>query len=65
MATPAPQWTRRRASAAPIALFWKAKRSRAMLAHDQERPVGVKFQTVLLVTQEGGKISHENKWREL
>ncbi len=24
--------------------------------HDQERPVGVKFQTVLLVTQDGGKI---------
>ncbi|HEV1287765.1 MAG TPA: glycoside hydrolase family 95 protein, partial [Bryobacteraceae bacterium] len=24
--------------------------------HDQERPVGVKFQAVLLVTQEGGKI---------
>ncbi len=26
------------------------------LRHDQERPVGVKFQTVLLITQEGGRI---------
>ncbi len=25
--------------------------------HDQERPVGVKFQTVLLATQEGGKVA--------
>jgi alpha-L-fucosidase 2 len=33
--------------------------------HDQERPVGVKFQTLLLVTQEGGTIHHENKWTEL
>ncbi|HTB14395.1 MAG TPA: glycoside hydrolase family 95 protein [Bryobacteraceae bacterium] len=33
--------------------------------HDQERPVGVKFQTVLLVTQEGGEISQEKKWTEL
>jgi alpha-L-fucosidase 2 len=27
--------------------------------HDQERPIGVKFQTVLLVTQEGGRIVEE------
>jgi alpha-L-fucosidase 2 len=33
--------------------------------HDQERPVGVKFQAVLLVQQEGGKIVQENKWTEL
>ena len=33
--------------------------------HDQERPVGVKFQTVLLVTQEGGKITQDGKWTEL
>ena len=29
--------------------------------HDQERPIGVKFQTVLLATQEGGKISHDDR----
>jgi alpha-L-fucosidase 2 len=33
--------------------------------HDQERPVGVKFQAVLLVTQEGGKIRQDTKWTEL
>jgi alpha-L-fucosidase 2 len=33
--------------------------------HSEERPVGVKFQTVMLVTQDGGKIHHENKWGEL
>ena len=33
--------------------------------HDQERPVGVKFQAVLLVTQEGGKIHQDSKWTEL
>jgi alpha-L-fucosidase 2 len=33
--------------------------------HDQERPVGVKFQTVLLVTQEGGKIEQDAKWTDL
>jgi len=33
--------------------------------HDQERPVGVKFQTVLLVTQEGGKIQQDTKWTDL
>jgi alpha-L-fucosidase 2 len=33
--------------------------------HDQERAVGVTFQTVLLVTQEGGKIDQDGKWTEL
>ena len=33
--------------------------------HDQERPVGVKFQAVLLVTQEGGKITQDHKWTGL
>jgi alpha-L-fucosidase 2 len=33
--------------------------------HDQERPVGVKFQTVLLVAQEDGRVYHEGKRTEL
>jgi alpha-L-fucosidase 2 len=33
--------------------------------HEGERPVGVKFQTVLLVAQEGGKLTQEEKHGEI